>query len=379
MSEASALSGRRDLQPQRSNQRALRLALLALEIAAAGEDGLTRDGLWAIPGVEHLYSERQGARYAAFRRDLETLTGEGFRAAQDDASAEEAPVKTTTEAVSIAPIVLDPMRGRYRLRRSPPPALRLSARAREALQALERGVAGGEALPGGRELFHAIHAALGEGTAPFQAVVPDHDVVEKPTREQGSPFIRLEFGLREGMGALERVIDLFTHAWRERRTLEFSYRANGGLTAHFGDQPLDMWLADHAYASVWCEEANRPIDLRLDRVVPETLRFSPRMGVTERRIRGIRIRYRLSRVMAHGEVTERLEGQTVEWLEDGDAIVSGVARNLFWARQLLLKYGSHAQALEPQTLVAQMRHEAERMRAMYADEKEAHSGDHTDT
>ncbi len=85
-----------------------------------------------------------------------------------------------------------------------------------------------------------------------------------------------------------------------------------------------------------------------------------------RRRRDERVRYRLSAEVARGEVTKRLEEQAEEWQPDGSVIVSGRARSRFWVRQLLLKYGAGAHALEPPALVEALHREAERMATIYA-------------
>lgn len=125
-------------------------------------------------------------------------------------------------------------------------------------------------------------------------------------------------------------------------------------------------MSAHAYVAVWCEEAQRELDLRLDRIVPGSVRLHPR-SATRRQRRGERIRYWLAPEIAQGGVSARLEKQEVRHQEDGSAIVSGIARSRFWARRLLLSYGSNARALYPPTLVAEMRQVAQEMARLYED------------
>ena len=342
---------------------AVRLAILVLALARRGDAGLTREELLALPELRSLYNPTPSAAEQALRRDLIVLTGQSLReqrrmagAAEDadttDAGSEEVPALARSDRAT----------GRYRLAQ-PLRSLRLSAETLETLCVVARALRGGAALPGGRELF----ARLAEALSDDQRERLDLAIAgDSPARQLG---ITLELGPRESIGELDHVASLLWRAWRERRTVKFSYRARDKVTEHYNDEVQEIWLGEHAYAGLWCEEANESIELRLDRIIPETLNFAPNIARGRAR-RGVPIRYRLNAGIARGAVTQRLEGQTVEWQEDGAAIISGRARSLFWARKLLLGYGAGAQALEPPRLVAELRREAERMARMYAPPEE---------
>jgi predicted DNA-binding transcriptional regulator YafY len=140
--------------------------------------------------------------------------------------------------------------------------------------------------------------------------------------------------------------------------------------AHQSDEALEIWIGAHIYVAVWCEDAGRELDLRLDRIVPGSISQHPR-SATRRQRRGERIRYWLAPEIAQGGVSVRLEKQEVRYQADGSAVVSGIARSRFWARKLLLGYGSNARALAPPALVEEMRRTAEEMLRLYEDTERA--------
>jgi predicted DNA-binding transcriptional regulator YafY len=360
MAQADRMSGESDGRPITP---AVRLALLVLALARQGDAGLTREGLLALPELRALYNPAPSAAEQALRRDLIVLTGQSLREQRRTTGATEGADATDVEPEQATALArFDPATGRYHLSQ-PMRSLRLSAEMLETLCVVARALRGGAALPGGRELFVRLAEALGDD----QRERLDLAIAgESPARTMG---ITLELGLRESIGELDRVMSLLWRAWRERRTVKFSYRARDKVTEHYNDEVQEIWLGEHAYTGLWCEDANDSIELRLDRIIPETLAFAPTMARGRMR-RGVAIRYRLDAGIARGSVTQRLEGQTVEWQEDDAAIISGRARSLFWARKLLLGYGAGAQALEPPRLVAEMGREAERMARMYAPPEE---------
>jgi predicted DNA-binding transcriptional regulator YafY len=356
MTQAGRMSDQSDARPVTP---ALRLAILVLALARQGDAGLTREELLAVPELRSLYNPAPNAAEQALRRDLFAVTGRSLREQRRMAGATDT---TDVEPEHVTALArFDPATGRYQLSQ-PMRSVRLSAETLETLCVVARALRGGAALPGGRELFAQLAESLGDDQRErLELAIAG----ESPARTTG---ITLELGLRESIGELDRVVSLLWRAWRERRTVKFSYRALDKVTEHFNDEVQEIWLGEHAYAGLWCEEANESIELRLDRIIPETLNFAPNMARGRMR-RGVAIRYRLDAGIARGAVTQRLEGQTVAWEEDSAAIISGRARSLFWARKLLLSYGAGAQALEPPRLVAEMRREAERMYHSYAVEK----------
>lgn len=337
---------------------ALRLVLLYSELAAAGSNGLTRQEMLARPALQTLYSPGRtpSAAGQALRRDLIRLTGESPRSRP----------RRLTRAVPSEPreaqplLRYDPATRRY-AGAVPTGPLRLTAEALEALCMLASALRGGKALPGGADLFNQLRAAL----------APDQQTslllaLEGLLPDQARPMLHLDLPdlEQESLDTLSRL----THAIRRRQTIDFDYqrRQNSTTTPHRGDEALEIWIGAHMYVSVWCEDAQRELDLRLDRIVPGSLSMHPR-SATRRQLRGERIRYWLAPEIAQGGVSVRLEKQEVHHQADGSAIVSGIARSRFWARRLLLSYGSNARALLPSTLVEDLRHTAEEMAQLYQD------------
>ncbi len=337
---------------------ALRLVLLYGELAAAGSAGLTQQEMLAQPALQALYSPGRtpSAAGQALRRDLLRLAGEPPRS-RPHPLTRAAP----SEPHEAQPLLrYDPATRRYACAVLTGP-LRLTAEALEALCMLASALHGGKTLPGGAALFNQLRAAL----------PPDQQTslmlaLEGPLPDQARPtlYLDLPYLEEESLDTLRQL----THAIRRRQTIDFDYqrRHNSATTPHRGDEALEIWIGAHMYVSVWCEEAQRELDLRLDRIVPGSLRLHPR-SARQRQRRGERIRYWLAPEIALGGVSVRLEKQEVHHQADGSAIVSGIARSRFWARRLLLSYGSNARALWPSTLVEDLRRTAEEMTQLYQD------------
>lgn len=337
---------------------ALRLVLLYGELAVAGSDGLTQQEMLARPALQVLYTpgRTSSAASQALRRDLILLTGNSTRSR---------PRLFTRAALSepheVQPLLrYDPVTRRYACA-VPTEPLRLTAEALEALCMLASALHSGRTLPGGAELFNQLRAAL----------PPDQQTslllaLEGLLSDQARPTLHLDLPdlEEESLDTLRRL----THAIRRRQTIDFDYlrRQSSAPTSHRGDEALEIWIGTHMYVSVWCEVAQSELDLRLDRIVPGSLHMHPR-SATRRQRRGERIRYWLAPEIAQGGVSVRLEKQEVHHQTDGSAIVSGIARSRFWARRLLLSYGSNARALWPSTLVEDLRRTSEEMAQRYQD------------
>lgn len=348
--------------------RALRLVLLLQKLAAAGTGGLTHREMLAQPALQALYlSGRTGsAASQALRRDLILLSGASPR--QHQASQ---PAQTTNAPDERAALVrYDTATQRYALA-VPAGPLHLTAEALEALCILASALRGGKTLPGGADLFAQLRDAL----AADQQASLTQALLGLP-HDQATPTLHLDLPdlEQESLDTLRQL----THFIRRRQTIDFDYQPprNSAPTRHRGDEALEIWISTHAYVTVWCEDAQRELDLRLDRIVPGSVRMHPRSALRRQR-RGERIRYWLAPEIAQGGVSVRLDKQEVRHQADGSAIVSGIARSRFWARRLLLSYGSKARALYPPTLVEEMRQVAQEMARLYEDtEREWESNQH---
>ena len=344
--------------PKSRPQRALRLVLLLQELAASGSGGLTRQEMLARPALQALYTSGRSVSAAsqALRRDLVLLSGASPRQHQAGQRTQAANVPNGT-----APLAhYDAATQRYALAVAAGP-LRLTPDALEALCILASTLRGGKTLPGGPDLFAQLRAALipGQQAALTQAL-------QGLPHDQATPTLYLDLPdlEEENLGTLRQI----THAIRCRQAIEFEYqpRHNSSPRRHWGDEALEIWISAHIYVTVWCQDAQRELDLRLDRIIPGSVRMHP-CTATRRQRRGERIRYWLAPEIAQGGVSVRLDKQEVRHQADGSAIVSGVARSRFWARRLLLSYGSRARALYPPALVEDMRRTAEEMARLYED------------
>lgn len=352
-----------DKQPPHANRVWVRSAsqqlAIVLRLVAAGEAGLTRQELLVDLTLPGMYPAKEGARHQAFERALRHLTGS--RRLRDLRHGATAANATSAESPAVNyPVIYDPQTGRFRLR-ALVPTLRLSEEAFDTLCLLATHVSGGKGIPGGVELFAQLATALPEQL---------RDPFERACRgeREASEAIRMEPGIA-GEQVDVALLRLLRRAHQQRHLVDFSYWPRGAVagkeTAHLGDEVIEILIGDHAYVAVWCEQAQRELDMRLDRFVAGSLRLSPVLARGKRQWRGVMVSYRLSPKLAQGEISERLEGQQVERQEDGSAIVSGRARSIFWARQILLRYGEEAIALSPPDLVEQMRQTVERMAQIY--------------
>lgn len=358
----------------RSSRSTPRIAVLVLRLAEAGAVGMSAAELLEAPALRELYSSTADAARQALNRDLRALSGGPLRSlrslapamGESDPDAAIEPSGAQTEPL----ITRDPATGRYQLRAGIA-VLRLSEAALDALCTLAASMGESTALPA----FGLLLDQLGEALPPEQRAA-------LATARHGRPvdrtLPRLELGVATADPIAETTLRQLRLALRQHRTIAFRYRpahsGEGMPTRHQHDEVLEIVIGEHTYVSVWCEQAQRFLDLRVSRIVPESLELEPRVAA-ERTRRGVPIRYWASPTLVRGEITERLEHQTVERQDDGSAIVSGLARDLFRARRLLLGYGANARALAPEALVREMEREVREMAAHYGLRAKADSGE----
>ncbi|HHS97459.1 MAG TPA: WYL domain-containing transcriptional regulator, partial [Chloroflexi bacterium] len=159
----------------------------------------------------------------------------------------------------------------------------------------------------------------------------------------------------------EAVWEGLTRALVERRRVEFLYRSpqqeDGEPRRHVVD-PYERYFdtaRGHYYLRGWCHYTEGPpgrypqhryFDYRLGRIsdlrllpnkLPPTRPSGPRYEVT----------YELAPKVARLGITRHrwIEIESVEWREDGGAVVRGWTESLFWAVQALLHYGPNCRVL----------------------------------
>ncbi len=336
--------GQRQPQPEPSPSHALRLARLVLALAEHDANGLSRDELVRHPQLVDLYDLSTSAGEQRLHQDLAALCALPLRQA-----------KATPEAPPGALARID-RAGRYHLAR-PLRALCLGDPELGTLGTLLDLLHEDGALPGSAEL-----------RARILDLVPldQRAVIENAEMPRG-------FALDLDLGALSEehreVAQRLLRAWREHHTIAFAYRPlyKETPTRHEGDEVIGLFLGQHAYACLWCQDAQAEIDFRLERIEPGSLQVLPKLA-KQRERHGVPIRYHLAPRLAESAATRHLTDQHADEQPDGSVIVSGKARNLFWAQRLLLGYGEHARALAPPELVARMRDTITQMARVYHDD-----------
>ncbi len=144
---------------------------------------------------------------------------------------------------------------------------------------------------------------------------------------------------------------------------------------HTRVEPYELEYRDgHWYFTAYLLEQGNFVDYRVDRIQPDSVRLADSRDhflPGNRRRRGVKIRYWVSPMLArHGSLSARLKEQQVTLLDDGQgALVEGYAKSVWWAKRLLLGYGSQVKALEPVELVRAMQEEVEMMSKFYVEEE----------
>ncbi len=163
------------------------------------------------------------------------------------------------------------------------------------------------------------------------------------------------------------VMQVVKHAAHLRQELIFDYRNNSDDTAITRHRvaPYEIFFRPdgHGYLDATLIEAvpRDPAMLipavrhyRLDRIIPATIAILP-TKLPPHRVEpaAYTVRYWLHpNVARRRDVAAHLPHTEVTYQDDGSALVSATATNLWQARQILLRYGSACRVLEPPELVA---------------------------
>jgi predicted DNA-binding transcriptional regulator YafY len=111
----------------------------------------------------------------------------------------------------------------------------------------------------------------------------------------------------------------------------------------------------------------RAIQFRLDRIVPGKIRMAHESIPNARPSQPVyEVIYTLAPAVARNrDVAHWFPETTVDYQDDGSALVKGYVTNLWQARQILMRYIEHCQVLEPPELVEMMRQTVAKMAALY--------------
>jgi predicted DNA-binding transcriptional regulator YafY len=174
------------------------------------------------------------------------------------------------------------------------------------------------------------------------------------------------------LASVKRAID-------ERRELQFKYWSTFDVDAPRrhrvapygiffrpeGHGYLDATLLEVTPAG--SETIHAVIDYRLDRIVPGTAQLLPRvLPPTRPQPRTYMLRYHLLPVVARRrDVAAYFPNTQIAYHDDGSATITATVTNLWQTRQILLRYGTACEVLEPPELVGLFRQTAEGLVEIY--------------
>lgn len=138
--------------------------------------------------------------------------------------------------------------------------------------------------------------------------------------------------------------------------------------------PYELFQRDgYTYLEAYCIDSSleklqgRYIAYRLDRIVSRSIRRLPKQLAPVRYARrSYRLLYTLTPDVARRQdVTLWFDGSTCTYGDDGSAVVEACITDLWYARNVLLRYREHCRVLEPPELVEMLRASIERMAQVY--------------
>jgi predicted DNA-binding transcriptional regulator YafY len=138
--------------------------------------------------------------------------------------------------------------------------------------------------------------------------------------------------------------------------------------------PYELFQRDGStYLEAYCLESSlaklrgRYIAYRLDRIVAKSVRRLPRQLAPVRYARrSYRLRYELMPAVAgRRDIALWFPNSTCSYTDDGGAVVEACITDLWYARNVLLRYREHCRVLEPPELIAMMRESVGQMQRLY--------------
>lgn len=341
-----------------SKDKAFRTLLMAVCFHVSYPKRLTRNEIiQQIPA----YGE---SPQKAFKRDLETLTNTSIKELPrpDDDNLEEWADQQIRH--HLLPITHAKQEDTFALVR-PSFLIDITEAEARAFVALRDG------FTPGTPYFEAIQALLDRWEWSFSR--QSHELVRQKRQRKARPIAL----------PLSPVVDYSKHnqeiltldaALEERAFVTFDYVT---LERSWDDppfwqthvEPYELEYREGCWYFVgFREESQMFVDYRVDRIRPGTLvKEKDRFGPAINRKRGVKIRYRVSSMLArHNSMSARLQDQHMDLLpDDKGAIIEGYAKSLWWAKRLLLGYGEQVMALEPPELIKDMRETTQRMYQQY--------------
>lgn len=166
-----------------------------------------------------------------------------------------------------------------------------------------------------------------------------------------------------------------------KRRLRFWYQSpsqpDGEPRLHVVEPDELRFEQGHFYVRGYCVEWRNPqgmsgggmwVNYRLDHILADELEVTP-STIKPRSQRRIEIMYKVAPRLWRGGLSRRFEKMEIVEIDDaGWAVISAETDDLFYARQVLLRYGALAVALKPPSLVEGMRTITQAMAAAYAND-----------
>jgi predicted DNA-binding transcriptional regulator YafY len=143
---------------------------------------------------------------------------------------------------------------------------------------------------------------------------------------------------------------------------------------HHRVAPYELFQREgYTYLEAYCLESSlaklrgRYISYRLDRIVAKSVRRLPQQLAPIRYARRVyRLRYELAPAVARRrDITLWFPESTCSYDDAGGAVVEACITDLWYARNVLLRYREHCRVLEPPELIKMIRESAEHIRELY--------------
>ncbi len=344
-----------------SYEKTLRTVLLAVLLQVSWPDSLTSKEITArLP----FYGE--GPRVRALDRDIETLTDSQLKDLPGPDDPELEHWCADQQRRMLLAISYDRRDGTFRLVQ-PAFFIEIDEREARAFVALQEG------FTPGTPYAEAIQLLLKRWAWLFSE--KSRQLVAQKRKRKARPLL-LPLSPAEDYSQHGETILLLDRALEESMYIAFAYTPLGQSLDdrpiyHTRAEPYELeYREGHWYFTAFLSEQGAYVDYRVDRIRPGSLtldtsheKFSP--GTRTRT--GVKIRYWVSPMMArHKSLSARLREQQLTLLDDGQgAIVEGYAKSIWWAKRLLLGYGSQVKALAPDKLVEEMSQEVAMMGKLY--------------
>lgn len=356
---------KRSIRGRDSRDKSLRVVFLAVLLQISWPRRLTSQEI-----IAQLSFYSEGKRPRALHRDIQTLTGYPVTDLPEPGAEDLAAWCSEQQEREHLAISYDRQTGTFGLEQPVFSSLDIDEDEARAFVALQEG------FTPGAPYAKAVQALLTRWSWLFSK--KSQQLVARKRKRQARPVL-LPLSPVEDYSKHGEIILRLDRALEEGAYLSFAYTP---LSQSWDAEPVQQvhvepyeleYREGHWYFTAYLAEQDGFVDYRVDRIQPGSVvltdsydRFAP--GSRQRH--GIKIRYWVSPMLArHGTLSARLREQKVTLSgENSGAIVEGYAKSIWWARRLLLGYGSQVKALEPVELVQTMRQEVEMMGTLYGEE-----------